>query len=114
MSVIKDDRDKEEAALKWLALTALHGVNNNANKITIARSEGGNLKVTAEYRKTELPSPGPEVGNKIFEAVRGITHIEGAEGEMVLALGIKDSSLDLKVNLKSGDGGEEFSLSFPE
>jgi hypothetical protein len=114
MSVVKDDRDEEEAALKWLALTALHGVNNNANKITITRSEGEHLKVTAEYRKTELPSPGPEIGNKIFEAVRGITHIEGAEGETVLALGIKDSSLDLKVNLKSDNGGEEVSISFPE
>lgn len=114
MSVVKNDRDEEEAALKWLALTALHGVNNNAKKITITRSAGGHVKVTAEYRKTELPSPGPEVGNKIFEAVRGITHIEGAEGEMVLALGIKDSSLDLKLNLSSENGGEEASISFPE
>jgi hypothetical protein len=30
MSVIKTDADKAEAAVKWLALAALHGVNNNA------------------------------------------------------------------------------------
>ena len=30
MSVVKDDADQEEAAIKWLALASLHGVNNNA------------------------------------------------------------------------------------
>ncbi|MBW2644076.1 MAG: hypothetical protein JRC89_12100, partial [Deltaproteobacteria bacterium] len=50
MSVVKDDADKEEAALKWLALVALHGVNNNAEKISITRLDDGNVKVTAEYR----------------------------------------------------------------
>jgi hypothetical protein len=30
MSILKNDADKEEAAVKWLALVALHGVNNNA------------------------------------------------------------------------------------
>ena len=99
MSVIKNDQDIEEAALKWLALTALHGVNNNAKEISVARSQEGDVKVTAEYRKSELPSPGSQVGNNIFEAVRSITHIEGDQGEITLALGIKDSSLDLKVKL---------------
>ena len=32
MSVVKNDADTQEAALKWLALAALHGVNNNAKK----------------------------------------------------------------------------------
>jgi hypothetical protein len=114
MSVIKNDQDNEEAALKWLALTALHGVNNNAKEVSIARSQGGDVNVTAEYRKTELPSPGSLVGGKIFEALRNITHIEGDHGEITLALGIKDSSLDLKVKLSPTDSGEEISLSFPE
>ena len=59
MSVVKNDADKEEAALKWLALVALHGVNNNAEIISITRSNDEKVKVTAEYRKTDLPSPGP-------------------------------------------------------
>ena len=32
MSNVKNDVDKDEAALKWLALAALHGVNHNAKK----------------------------------------------------------------------------------
>jgi hypothetical protein len=51
MSIIKNDEDKEDAALKWLALAALHGVNNNAEEITITRSSEGNMRVVAEYRE---------------------------------------------------------------
>jgi len=46
MSVVKDDADTQEAALKWLALAVLHGVNNNAKKISITRSDNGNVTVT--------------------------------------------------------------------
>ena len=38
MSVVKNHGDKEEAALKWLALASLHGVNDNAREVTITRS----------------------------------------------------------------------------
>ena len=114
MSILKNDADKEEAAVKWLALVALHGVNNNAEKISIRRSEDGKVTVYAEYRTTELPSPGGGVGQKIFEAVRGMTHIEGEKGKTDLALGIRDSSIDLKVNLKKKEGGEQVTLRFPE
>ena len=114
MSIVKDDTNIEEAALKWLALTALHGVNSNAKEISISRSQDGSLKVNAIYRKTELPSPGSDVGRKIFDAVRGITHIEGDTGTTSLALGIRDSSLNLTVELKSEKGDEKVSLAFPE
>lgn len=114
MSIVREDVDKQEAALKWLALAALHGVNSNADKISISRSGDGNVRVTAEYRKTELPTPGPEVGNHIFEAVRGITHIEGEKGQTALALGIRDNSIDLRVKVKSKDGGDKISIKFPE
>ncbi len=114
MSVVKDDADKEEAALKWLALAALHGVNNNAEKISITRLDDGNVKVTAEYRKTDLPSPGSEVAEKIIETVIGITHIEGGEGKTPLALGIRDSSIDLSIKMKTKNGGKKVTIKFPE
>ena len=87
MSTVKNEEDKDEAALKWLALTALHGVNGNAKKIAITRSEDGEICVTAKYRESELPSPVSDVGAKIIEAVREITHIEGDKGKTPLALG---------------------------
>jgi len=75
MSVLKTDDDKNEAALKWIALAILHGINANARKISISRSNDGEMKVAAEYRKLDLPNPGSELGEKVIEAVRGITYL---------------------------------------
>ena len=114
MSTVKNEEDKDEAALKWLALTALHGVNGNAKKIAITRSEDGEISVTAKYRESELPSPGADVGAKIIEAVREITHIEGDKGKTPLALGIRNDSIDIQVKMKSKKGKEKVTFKFPE
>jgi hypothetical protein len=113
MSEIKGESDKDEAAAKWLALAALHGVNNNAKEVTIRRSPDGNIKVTAKYREAELPSPGAEIGEKIINAVREITHIEGGKGKSPLALGIREDSIELKIKMKSKDEGEKVNIKFP-
>jgi hypothetical protein len=114
MSIVRDDKDKEEAGLKWLALAALHGINANAKKIAFTRSKDGSAKVSAEYRKSELPSPGPEVGDKIIEAVRAITHLEGEKAKSALALGIRESSIEVNIKVKRAEDGEKVSLEFPE
>lgn len=114
MSVVINDEDKDEAAVKWLALAALHGVNNNAKEVSITRSTDGEIRVTAKYRETELPSPGSEVGSKILETVREITHIEGHKGKSPLALGIRNDSIELRVKLKEKEGREKVTIKFPE
>jgi len=114
MSEIKEDGDKDEAAIKWLALAALHGVNDNAKEVSITRSPDGNIRVTAKYREAELPSPGSEIGEKIMNAVREITHIEGAKGKSPLALGIREDSIELQIKMKSKDEGQKVTLKFPE
>ena len=114
MSVVKNDGDKDEAAVKWLALAALHGVNNNAKEVIISRSSDGKVRVTAKYRESELPSPGSEIGSKIMEAVREITHIEGPKGKSSLALGIRNDSIELQVKMKQKEGREKVTIKFPE
>ena len=114
MSTIKSEEDQDEAALKWLALSALHGVNGNAEKITITRSKEGDIKVAANYRQSELPSPGSAVGAKILEAVREITHIESGKGKTPLALGIRNDSIEVQVEMSSDEGQEKVTLKFPE
>lgn len=114
MSEIKNDQDKEEAAIKWLALAALHGINDNAKEVLITRSPNGDIKVTAKYRQSELPSPGPEVGEKIMTAMREITHIEGDKGKTPLALGIRQDSIELEIKMKTKDVGEKVTIKFPE
>ena len=113
MSILKNDPDTESAAIKWVALAALHGVNSNAEKISISSGEDGKTTVMVEYRITELPSPGYDVGRKIFEAFRDITHIDADKGRTALALGIRDSSIDLNIKIKKKEGSNKITIAFP-
>lgn len=113
MSIVKNEEDKEEAAIKWLALAALHGVNNNAEEITVTRTPDGQVRVVAEYRDTELPSPGSEVGGKIVDAIREITHIEEDKGKSPLSLGIRNDSIELNIKFKAKEDKEKITIKFP-
>jgi hypothetical protein len=114
MSILEKDTDKDEAALKWLALAALHGINAGAEQISIHKSLDGKVKVSAEYREAELPSPGTRIGDKIIQMVRGIAHLDEDKGKSVLALGIRDSSIEVTVKVKKDKNGEAVTLKFPE
>jgi hypothetical protein len=114
MSEIAADADKEQAALKWLALAALHGITSNAKKISIKTAPDGTTTVLAKYRKAELPSPGGEIGQRIVEAVRKITHFEGDTGKGPLALGVRNDSIEISVKVQREDDGETITLKFPK
>ncbi len=77
MSKLTKDTDTDEAALKWIALSVLHGINSNAKEITISNTKKDGVKVIAEYRRAELPSPGDPIAKKIVNAMREISHMEG-------------------------------------
>ncbi|MGB3212962.1 MAG: hypothetical protein WBB19_19830 [Desulforhopalus sp.] len=113
MSEIKDDSDTDEAALKWIALAVLHGINSNAKEITISKTKGDGVKVTAQYRTAELPSPGGQIAKKVIDAVRDISHIEEGKGKTTLAFGIRNSSMDLKIKSKHEGSDEQVTIKFP-
>jgi hypothetical protein len=106
------NEDSEDSAVKWLALAALHGVNANARKITIFQAGDQSVRVVADYRPTDLPAPSKAVAEKVMEAVREITHIEADKGKLPLSLGIRDSSIDIEVKVKSEGGENKISLKF--
>lgn len=114
MCLVPKDEDPEEAALKWIALAVLHGVNANADKIEIRRADDGQVSVTAEYRKASLPSPGSEIGRKAIEAMRQIAHFDKDKEKGPLALGVRNDSLELQVEVKRKDGRESVTLKFPK
>jgi hypothetical protein len=114
MSEITGDMDLEDAALKWLALSILHGINSKAKKISLNKSEDGNLKVSAEYRTAELPAPGFEVGDRVFASVKNLMHMEGDKGKGPLALGIRDGSMEITLKFKKEGNSESATLKFPE
>jgi len=114
MSLIPKEKDLDEAALKWLALAVLHGVNFDAKNITLSVAKGGEVTVTAKYREAELPSPGAGVGARVVDAVRRITHFEGKKNKGPLAVGVREDSLELSVSVERGDRGESITLKFPK
>jgi hypothetical protein len=112
MAMLGHDADKEEAALKWLALALLHGVDRDARKVSLERAADGSFRVEAEYRDRELPSPGVEIGAGIMNAARQIGHIEEEKGEISLAVGIRDSSIEVRMKVEKERGGEKVTLMF--
>lgn len=112
MMTVGAEQDKEEGALKWLALTILHGINSHAKKISIVKGEDGQLTVTAKYESANLPAPSAEMGNKVFEVIKEITHLEGS-GKTPLAVGIRDSSIEVFVKVKQEDDREAVTIQFP-
>lgn len=113
MAMLHKDADKEEAALKWLALAVLHGVDRNAERISLQKTADGTVKATAVYKEGGLPSPGSEIGKRIMDAARQVTHIEGKKGQTPLAVGIRDSSIEIRVEVAEEGGGETITLRFP-
>jgi hypothetical protein len=113
MAALPGEGDNEDGALKWLALAVLHGIDRNAEKISIRRGSDGKVTVTAKYRQSELPSPGAGIGEKVFDVVKGITHIEGDKGKTPVVMGIRDSSIEIEVKLEKGEKANEVVLKFP-
>lgn len=113
MAALPKEADQQEAALKWLALAVIHGINSGAKEISVSRSEKGEVRVFAEYKKAELPSPGADIGNRIMESLRHITHLEGEKGKSFLAMGVRDGSIDLAIKVKRGGDEEKVTLKFP-
>jgi len=113
MAALPGEGDIEDGALKWLALAVLHGIDRNAKKISISQGPDGSVTVTAKYRESELPSPGSVVGHKIFDVVKGITHIEGDKGNVPVVIGIRDSSVQIEIKLEQDEKENELVLKFP-
>ena len=113
MSKLAASTDTDEEALKWIALAVLHGINSNAKEITLTTAEDGGAEVTAKYRVTQLPSPGSEIGEKVIQAVRGITHIENDKGKTALALGFRNNDLNLNIKTKKKNKKNIVELHFP-
>lgn len=113
MSDIGRAPEEDDAALKWISLAILHGINSNAEKISLTAGGDGKVKVTAEYRKGELPTPGPKVGKKVVEAIRAMTHMEKDKEKTTLAFGIRNNSMDLKVKSRHEDGEDRITITFP-
>ncbi len=112
MGALGKEPEIEEGALKWIALAVLHGIDRNAESISLRRTAGGKLLATAKYRESELPAPPAQIGGKVFDVARAITHIDD-KGRTPVVIGIRDSSIEIEFKLDRDGDEEEVVLKFP-
>ncbi len=110
--VSQKSEDVEEESLKYLALSILFTITEGGKKLSIKRKKGEDKVTVTSEDKMALPSPSPEIIDKIFDIMRSITHLEGEKGKEPFSLGIRDSRLELGVTLKKKDREESLKFSF--
>ena len=113
MSKLQASSDTKEAATKWAALAILHGINNNAEEISLELTKAGSVKVVAEYRKTELPPPGSEIAQDIIASFKEIIHADSSQSESSLAIGVRNNSMELQVRTREEGGDNRVTIKFP-
>ena len=113
MSKMQQETDAKEAAIKWVALAILHGINSNAEEISIEQTKAGSVKVVAEYRKAVLPPPDANIGQEIITACKEMIHADSSQSQSTLALGVRNSSMELEVRTREESGDNKVTIKFP-
>ncbi len=113
MSKMQHETNADEAAIKWIALAILHGINNNAEEISLDHTKTGSVRVVAEYRKAELPPPDNVISEKIISALKEIIHADSSQCDSTLAIGVRDGSIDLQVRTREEGGDSKVTIKFP-
>ncbi|MFC1888488.1 hypothetical protein ACFL4G_01905 [Thermodesulfobacteriota bacterium] len=107
--------DKEEAALKFLANAILYSIKECARAISLTKSDRGDIRLYAISTDTSiLPPPPSDLADRVFDLLNSITHMETPNSSGLLALGVRGSSLELKVTFSRVNGKQIASLFFPE
>lgn len=105
--------DLEEDAMKYLALSILHTITEQAKKLSFKR-KGPEVTVQMKNTKKELlPAPSLEIFNKIVEIMRSILHLEEEKGEMPFSLGLRTGEVNLEVKIKREQDKESVKFKFP-
>lgn len=107
--------DLQEDAVKYLSLALMCGVTEKARKLTMKRKKGGiETRLKTADAKIELPPPSNELFDGVNKLVRGILHFESEGGTSSLSLGLRNSQLDLQVQLKEKGEETAIKVKFPE
>lgn len=106
--------DTREDAVKYLALAIMYGVTDKARRITFKRKGSTiSVRMKTDGDKIKLPPPGAGMFNGVISLVRDILHFEGEGGKSNLALGLRNSPLELGVKLKEKGEKSSLKITFP-
>ncbi len=113
MSKLQHELNTQEAATKWVALAILHGINSDAEEISIENTKTGSVKVIAEYRRAELPPPDTAISQEVINILKEIIHADSSQEDSTLALGVRNNSMDLRVKTREERGDSKVTIQFP-
>jgi hypothetical protein len=106
--------DMDELALKFLGLGIFYGASEKAKKVTLQRSKDGKVLFTVDAKgKYQLPPPTTQLTDRVISIARAITHIDADQGNLPVALGLRNDRLDITFQFDRKGGEEAFSISFP-
>jgi hypothetical protein len=107
--------DLDELALKFLGLSIFYGTSERVKQIILQKSKKGKVAFTVDAkRKYQLPPPSVTVADRVISIARSITHIDQDQGQMPVSMGLRNDRMDITFGFDRKEGGESFTISFPE
>ena len=107
--------DPDELALKFLGLTLLFGANEEAKKISLQKTKDGKVLFSVEARGNyQLPAPRAHLADRVFSLARSMVHLDQDQGKIPFSLGLRNSSLEMKLEFARKAGEEILVLVFPK
>lgn len=103
--------DREEEALRYLALALMHTITEQARKLSMKKEKlEVKVKVESDGEKHSLPAPPAALFARVVALVRAILHLEGEKGESMLSLGLRSGAVEMRVKIR--ENGDEVALRF--
>ena len=107
--------DLDEHALKFLGLSIFYGASEKAKQVTLQKSKEGKVLFTVDAKgKYQLSPPGAKLADRVISIARAITHIEKDQGKLPVSMGLRNDRMDITFHFDRKEGGECFTITFPE
>ncbi len=105
--------DVTEVALKYLALAILYALEERARRLFIGKADGAIISYIDNDQRHTLPEPSQDITNEVLDIIREITHLESEDATEPFSLGIRESRIELQIDVHREAGEEHIVLKFP-
>ena len=115
LGVSASAQDLEEYALKFIGLAVLYGVNESAKSVVLSKTRSGDVQFTVSAAGDyKLPAPSSVLADRVFDALRNITHLEGQSAYEPLSLGLRGDRIELGIHFDEKGEKNLVRITFPE
>ena len=105
--------DLTEVALKYLGLAILYTLEERGTRLFVGMADGTIISYIENDHRDTLPLPPENIARELLDIVREITHLDAEEATEPLSLGIRESRINLQIDVHREAGEEHIVLKFP-